>query len=190
MASRLAVGCPLLSTLDKSKGKLFKALRGSGAAAGFIALPFGTGLVRPEGVLLFVPLAGEARMVELEAVVAVGTCTMMAVYGVVFGLCEDFRRSNFYDIDIEEVCLERGGRARPIMLVTPSCFPLAMDLPYLPLPTTKTRCAISNQLVHSTVFADVFIPIVPTVGEGISNKWWWLSEYVSEGGRMLKSFDI
>ena len=156
MASRLAVGCPLLSTLDKSKGKLFKALRGSGAAAGLIALPFGTGLVRPEGVLLFVPLAGEARMVELEAV----------------------------------VCLERGGRARPIMLVTPSCFPLAMDLPYLPLPTTKTRCAISNQLVHSTVFADVFIPIVPTVGEGISNKWWWLSEYVSEGGRMLKSFDI
>lgn len=62
------------------------ALRGSGAAAGLIALLFGTGFVRPEGVLVFVPLAGEARMVELEAVVAVGTCTMMAIYGGGFGV--------------------------------------------------------------------------------------------------------
>lgn len=52
---------------------LFMALRGSGAAAGLIAVPFGSGLVRVEGVPPFVALAGEARIVELEAVVAVGT---------------------------------------------------------------------------------------------------------------------
>lgn len=44
-------------------------------------MPFRPGLPTLEGVLLFVPLAGEPRMVELDAVVAVGTCTMMAADG-------------------------------------------------------------------------------------------------------------
>lgn len=90
------------------------ALRGSGAAAGLIAFPFGTGLVRPEGVLLFVPLAGEPRMVELEAVVAVGTCTMMAVDGVSSRDVRVFAGGNIYGIDIEGLYFENGGRPRQI----------------------------------------------------------------------------
>ena len=79
LVSRLAVGCPLLSTLVKSKGADCIALKGRGAAAGLFALPLTTGLPRVELLLLFVPLAGEPRMVvELEAPVIVGTCTMLA----------------------------------------------------------------------------------------------------------------
>lgn len=81
VVSRLAVGCPLLSTLVRSKGGDFIALKGSGAAAGLFALPFTAGFPRVDVVLLLVPLAGEARMVELDAAVEVGTCTMMMVVG-------------------------------------------------------------------------------------------------------------
>jgi hypothetical protein len=79
LVSRLAVGCPLLSTLVKSRGRDRNALRGCGAAAGLFALPFTVGFPRVDVVLLFVPLAGEARMVELDAAVVIGTCTMLAV---------------------------------------------------------------------------------------------------------------
>lgn len=75
LASRLAVGCPLRSTLVKSRGRECIALSGSGAAAGFVA--FTPGFPRMEAVLLFVPLAGEARMVELDAAVIIGTCTIL-----------------------------------------------------------------------------------------------------------------
>jgi hypothetical protein len=78
LVSRLAVGCPLLSTLVISNGTECIALKGSGAAAGLFALPFTVGLPRVDAVLLFVPLAGEARMVELEAPVVNGTCTILA----------------------------------------------------------------------------------------------------------------
>jgi hypothetical protein len=36
-------------------------------------------------VLLFVPLAGEARMVELAAVVVIGTCTILTVVEEICG---------------------------------------------------------------------------------------------------------
>lgn len=77
--SRLAVSCPLLSTLVKSRGIEFIALKGSGAAAGLfdVLVPFG--FPRIEGALLVVPLAGEARIVELEAAVVIGTCTILPV---------------------------------------------------------------------------------------------------------------
>jgi hypothetical protein len=77
--SRLAVGCPLLSTLVKSSGRDVIALRGSGAAAGLFEVPFPPGFPRVEVALLFVPLAGEARIVELDAAVVIGTCTMLTV---------------------------------------------------------------------------------------------------------------
>jgi hypothetical protein len=73
LISRLAVACPLLSTLVKSSGSECIALNGSGAAAGLFDDPFAVGFPRMEVVLLFVPLAGEARMVELEAAVLIGT---------------------------------------------------------------------------------------------------------------------
>jgi hypothetical protein len=79
LVSRLAVGCPLLSTLVKSRGADCIALKGSGAAAGLFALPFTVGLPRTDAVLLFVPLAGEALIVELEGPVVIGTCTMLAM---------------------------------------------------------------------------------------------------------------
>ena len=78
LVSRLAVGCPLLSTLVMSKGSERIALSGRGATAGLFALPFRAGLPRLDGVLLFVPLAGEARMVELDAAVESGTWTILA----------------------------------------------------------------------------------------------------------------
>lgn len=79
LVSRLAVGCPLLSTLVKSNGADCIALKGSGAAAGLFALPFTAGLPRVDVVMLFVPLAGEPRIVvELDAPVVIGTCTMLA----------------------------------------------------------------------------------------------------------------
>jgi hypothetical protein len=56
-----------------SRGAECIALRGCGAAAGLFALLVFVDLPRAEAVLLFVPLAGEARMVELEAAVAMGT---------------------------------------------------------------------------------------------------------------------
>ena len=74
--SRLAVGCPLLSTLLRSRGAECMALKGSGAAAGL--LPFTAGLPRVDVALLFVPLAGEARIVvELDVAAVIGTCTML-----------------------------------------------------------------------------------------------------------------
>ena len=77
--SRLAVGCPLLSTLVKSSGRDVIALKGSGAAAGLFEVLFPPGFPRVEVALLFVPLAGEARIVELDAAVVRGTCTMLTV---------------------------------------------------------------------------------------------------------------
>ena len=74
--SRLAVGCPLRSTLVISRGAECIALSGCGATAGLFALPFVVNLPRVEVVLLFVPLAGEARMPEPEleaAAEAIGT---------------------------------------------------------------------------------------------------------------------
>lgn len=79
--SRLAVACPLLSTLVKSRGRECIALRGSGAAAGLFEVPLTLCFPRVDVALLFVPLAGEALMVELEAAVVIGTCTMLAVWG-------------------------------------------------------------------------------------------------------------
>ena len=76
LVSRLAVGCPLRSTLVMSRGGESIALRGGigvGAAAGLFAFPLVDDLARVDVGILFVPLAGEARMVELEAVVEVGT---------------------------------------------------------------------------------------------------------------------
>ena len=73
LVSRLAVGCPLLSTLVISSGGECIALKGCGAAAGLFAFPLVVDLPRMEVVLLFVPLAGEARMTELEAAALIGT---------------------------------------------------------------------------------------------------------------------
>ena len=107
LVSRLAVGCPLLSTLVKSNGADCIALKGSGAAAGLFALPFTAGLPRVDVVLLYVPLAGEARIVvELEAPVVIGTCTMLAgsreyVWDFVYVGCSQVEIS--YIIDIEWV---------------------------------------------------------------------------------------
>lgn len=99
LVSRLAVGCPLLSTLVSSSGADFMALSGCGAAAGLFALlmPFTAGLPRMVGVLLFVPLAGEALAVELDGavVVEVGTCTMLEmVEGSEGGIEFEFVRSH------------------------------------------------------------------------------------------------
>ncbi len=73
LVSRLAVGCPLLSTLVISSGAECIALKGCGVAAGLFALPPAVDLPRVDVVLLFVPLAGEARITELEPAVVVGT---------------------------------------------------------------------------------------------------------------------
>ena len=107
LVSRLAVGCPLLSTLVKSNGADCIALKGSGDAAGLFALPFTAGLPRMDVVLLFVPLAGEARIVvELESPVVIGTCTMLTggreyVRNFVYVGCSQVEIS--YIIDIEWV---------------------------------------------------------------------------------------
>lgn len=53
------------------------ALKGSGAAAGFVAFTFAVGFPLIDVVLLLVPLAGEARMVELGPAVVIGTCTIL-----------------------------------------------------------------------------------------------------------------
>jgi hypothetical protein len=71
LVSRLAVGCPLLSTLVISSGRECIALKGCCVAAGLFA--FVVDLPRVEVLLLFVPLAGEARMPELEPAVVIGT---------------------------------------------------------------------------------------------------------------------
>jgi len=73
--SLLAVGCPLLSTLVMSRGNDRIALSGSeGATAGLFEFPIGASLPFVDAVLLFVPLAaGEARIVELDAAVDIGT---------------------------------------------------------------------------------------------------------------------
>jgi hypothetical protein len=66
-----------------------------------------------DAVLLFVPLAGEARMVvELEAPIVIGTCTMFAggreyVGDFVCVGCSQVEIS--YIIDIEWVEMEDGG---------------------------------------------------------------------------------
>lgn len=74
--SRLAVGCPLRSTLVRSSGADTIALSGNGAAAGFVALPSAEAFPRPEAVWL--PRAGEARIVAADAMdAAFGTCTMV-----------------------------------------------------------------------------------------------------------------
>jgi hypothetical protein len=73
LLSRLAVICPLRSTLLMSRGSECIALKGSGATAGLFAFPVLFAFPRVDAVLLFVPLAGEARMVELDAVVDIGT---------------------------------------------------------------------------------------------------------------------
>ena len=114
LVSRLAVGCPLLSTLVKSKGADCIALKGRGAAAGLFALPLTVGLPRIDVVLLFVPLAGEALIVELDAPVVIGTCTMLAdgreyVRDFVCVGCLQVEMS--YIIDIEWVEMEDRGPA-------------------------------------------------------------------------------
>ena len=81
LVSRLAVGCPLRSTLVISRGIECIALKGSDATAGLFALPLTPGFPRVEAALLFVPLAGEARMPELEAVDVSGTWTMTTELG-------------------------------------------------------------------------------------------------------------
>lgn len=79
MASRLAVGWPLRSTLVRSRGRECIALNGRVAAAGLFAFAFPFPFPLPAcfprvGVaLLLVPLAGEARAAELDAVVLNGT---------------------------------------------------------------------------------------------------------------------
>jgi len=77
LVSRLAVGWPLRSTLVISNGGARNALKGSGAGGrGLFAVPMPLTVGFPrDGVLLLVPLAGEARIVELDAAVAfvVGT---------------------------------------------------------------------------------------------------------------------
>ena len=73
LVSRLAVGCPLLSTLVISSGWECIALRGCCVAAGLFAFVPVVDLPRMEVVLLFVPLAGEALMPELDAAVVIGT---------------------------------------------------------------------------------------------------------------------
>jgi len=79
------VGCPLLSTLVRSRGSECIALNGSGAAAGLFEVPFELGFERVGVALLFVPLAGEARIVELEANEAIGVWTILRWRQV--GLC-------------------------------------------------------------------------------------------------------
>lgn len=74
VVSRLAVGWPRRSTLDRSSGADFMALRCTGAGA---ALPFAAPLARVEGVLLAVALAGEARVAADEPPLVVGTCTII-----------------------------------------------------------------------------------------------------------------
>lgn len=76
VVSRLAVGWPRRSTLDRSSGADFIALRCTGAAA---ALPFAAApLALVEGALLGVALAGEARVAADEPPLVVGTCTIIA----------------------------------------------------------------------------------------------------------------
>lgn len=41
-------------------------------------MPFVVGFPRIDVVLLFVPLAGEARMVELDPATDIGTCTIVS----------------------------------------------------------------------------------------------------------------
>lgn len=74
VVSRLAVGWPRLSTLDRSSGADFMALRCTGAGA---ALPFAAPFARVEGALLAVALAGEARVAADEPPLVVGTCTII-----------------------------------------------------------------------------------------------------------------
>lgn len=69
--SRLAVGWPLRSTLDRSRGADFMALRCTGLGAD--ELPFAAPFIRPEVALL---VAGEARVAD-EPAVDVGTCTII-----------------------------------------------------------------------------------------------------------------
>ena len=73
--SLLAVGCPLLSTLVRSRGSDRIALSGcNGAPAGNAGLPIAPGFPFIDAGLLFAPLAaGDARIVELDAAVDIGT---------------------------------------------------------------------------------------------------------------------
>jgi len=66
-----------------SRGSDRIALSGcNGAAAGLFGFPTGIGLPLLDAVLLVVPpAAGEARIVELDAAVDIGTCTIVAVAG-------------------------------------------------------------------------------------------------------------
>jgi hypothetical protein len=91
LVSRLAVGCPLRSTLVISSGWECIALKGCCVAAGLFAFVPVVDLPRIEAVLLFVPLAGEARMAELDAAAVIGTCTI-----VVCRRAEEFRRLGMF----------------------------------------------------------------------------------------------
>lgn len=74
VVSRLAVGWPRLSTLDRSSGADFMALRCTGAGA---ALPFAPPFPLVDGPLLGVALAGEPRVAADETPLVVGTCTII-----------------------------------------------------------------------------------------------------------------
>jgi hypothetical protein len=74
VVSRLAVGWPLLSTLDRSSGADFMALRCTGFGAGVKELPFAAPFARLEVALL---VAGEARVAADEPPLVVGTCTII-----------------------------------------------------------------------------------------------------------------
>lgn len=70
------MGCPLLSTLLRSRGAARNALSGKDAEAG-LDFPFPFGFPRDD-VWPFAVVAGEARMVELDTPDVDGTWTMLA----------------------------------------------------------------------------------------------------------------
>jgi hypothetical protein len=76
VVSRLAIGWPLRSTLDRSRGAECIALRCTGAGFGWYPLPLTIGFPLIDVILLFVPFAGEARRVVADPALVVGTCTI------------------------------------------------------------------------------------------------------------------
>ena len=78
LVSRLAVACPLISTLVRSSGIECMALKGSEAAAGLFALPLAPGFPRAaeEALWCGAPGADEERADGPVAVLAVGTWTI------------------------------------------------------------------------------------------------------------------
>lgn len=100
VVSLLAVGWPRRSTLDRSSGADFMALRctGAGAAPPPPPWPFAAPFARVEAALLLVAaLAGEARAAD-EPPLVVGTCTifMQSLGRVVGGLGSESRVSVFW----------------------------------------------------------------------------------------------